>query len=87
MTYAIRWDAKALGDLKDISKAEAIRLVKKISTHLVLDPLNLGKPLRGELSGLYRYRIANYRVIYEIRKQELIIVIVRIGHRKDVYED
>lgn len=87
MSYTIKWDDGALDDLKTLGKAEAICIVKKIESHLVKDPLSLGKPLSGNLASLYRYRIGDYRVIYQIFRQELIIAVVRIGHWKDVYED
>ena len=86
MNYSVKWDDGALDDLKSLGKAEAIRIVKKIESHLVKDPLNLGKPLSGNLASLYRYRIGDYRVIYQIFKDELIVAVVRVGHRRDVYE-
>lgn len=45
----------------------------------------LGKPLVGNLSGLWRLRIDKYRVIYQIKKNELIIYVLDIGHRKNIY--
>jgi mRNA interferase RelE/StbE len=51
---------------------------------LASDPL-LGKPLVGELKGLRSYRVWPYRILYEIRKRELIVLVVRIGHRQGVY--
>ncbi len=87
MTYTVRWDTAALIDLAEIGKAEAKRIIKKVETHLIKDPLTLGKPLRGNFSGLYRYRIGDYRVIYQVIHNELIIDVVTVGHRKDVYED
>jgi mRNA interferase RelE/StbE len=86
MNYQLKWDEEALEDLQKIGKAEAIRLIRKIETHLVKDPQNLGKALVGNFSGLYRYRIGDYRVIYQIIKNELLVVVVRVGHRKDIYE-
>lgn len=86
MNYTVKWDEDALEDLSSLGKAEAIRIVKKIESHLVKDPLNLGKPLSGNLASLYRYRIGDYRVIYQIFKNELIVAVVRVGHRRDVYE-
>lgn len=85
MSYSVKWDDGAIDDLKSLGRAEAIRIVKKIESHLVKDPLSLGKPLSGNLSDLYRYRIGNYRVIYQIFCDELIVAVVRVGHRKDVY--
>ncbi len=86
MNYTVKWDEDALEDLSSLGKAEAIRIVKKIESHLVKDPLNLGKPLSGNLASLYRYRIDDYRVIYQIFRDELIVAVVRVGHRKGVYE-
>jgi mRNA interferase RelE/StbE len=85
MSWRLRWDTEALEDLAELGQAEARRIIKKVETHLVKDPLNLGKPLRGDLGGLYRYRIGDYRVIYQVIRDEIIIDVVRIGHRKDVY--
>jgi len=45
----------------------------------------LGKPLVGNLSGLWRLRIDKYRIIYQIKKSELIIYVLDIGHRKNIY--
>ena len=43
------------------------------------------KPLKGKYSGLYRLRVGNYRVIYRIYQEKLLILIVRIGHRSEIY--
>ncbi|MFH1509654.1 MAG: type II toxin-antitoxin system RelE/ParE family toxin [Candidatus Nealsonbacteria bacterium] len=45
----------------------------------------LGKRLKGELKSYYSYRVWSYRIIYEIRKKELVILVIRIGHRGGVY--
>lgn len=46
----------------------------------------LGKPLTHELSGLYSWRTSDYRIIYRIKEYELVIIIITIGHRRDVYK-
>jgi mRNA interferase RelE/StbE len=51
------------------------------------DPKKIGKKLSGNLSKYWRYRVGDYRIICELIDQELIILAVRISHRKDVYED
>ncbi|MBI3324060.1 MAG: type II toxin-antitoxin system RelE/ParE family toxin [Candidatus Omnitrophica bacterium] len=48
------------------------------------DPFQ-GKPLKGELRGRYSYRIATYRIIYLVRRRELLVVVIDVGHRRDVY--
>ncbi len=49
------------------------------------DPRQLGKSLKGELSNLWRYRVGDYRLICEINENELIVLVVRVGHRKGIY--
>lgn len=44
-----------------------------------------GKPLKGELRGRYSYRVGSYRIIYLVRRHELLVLILDVGHRRDVY--
>jgi len=46
---------------------------------------HLGIPLTGHLSGLRKLRIGDYRVVYQIRNLELVVLVINIGHRKNVY--
>ena len=48
------------------------------------DPLQ-GKPLKGELKGRYSYRVGSYRIVYLIRRHELLVLVIDIGHRRDIY--
>ncbi len=71
------------GDLKNIDKHKAVQLINKIQTNLVkLAPQC--KPLKGRFKGLRRYRIGDYRIIFIIIENEIIVT--KIGHRKDVYK-
>ena len=49
------------------------------------DPRRHGKPLTGDLSGLWRYRIGDYRLICTLNDDRLIILALSIGHRRDIY--
>ena len=49
------------------------------------DPRSKGKALKGKLSNYWRYRVGDYRLICDINDSEIIITVVRIGHRKDIY--
>ena len=86
MRYQLQWEEEALSDLMSLPKKISILVTKKIESYLVQNPRQLGKPLTGELSGLYSYRVGDYRVMYSIVEKEVRISVIRIGHRKDVYE-
>jgi len=43
------------------------------------------KPLKGEYKGKFRLRVNQYRIVFKIQDEELIVIIVRIGHRKEIY--
>ncbi len=49
------------------------------------NPRQLGKPLRGEKNGLWRYRVGDYRIICDIRDSDKVVVVLALGHRKEVY--
>lgn len=78
-----------------IFKTPAERFLKKFNKETQKQILNrlkklknnpkLGKPLVGNLSGLWSLKFGNYRAIYQIKHQELLIFVLKIGHRKNVY--
>ncbi|MGH8222119.1 MAG: type II toxin-antitoxin system RelE family toxin [Woeseiaceae bacterium] len=83
-SYKLRIKKSAIKDLEAIpTKADRRRVVKRIES-LADNP----RP-RGKLSGKERYRIrqGRYRILYSIRYRELIVYLVRIGHRKSVYRN
>ncbi len=49
------------------------------------NPRHFGDPLRGEMAGLWRYRIGDYRVICEIQDQQLVVLALAVGHRREIY--
>jgi len=73
--------AKRFLDKLDLFDAQ--RILKKLNS-LEENP-QLGKPLIGNLSGLWSLRVGKYRILYQIREKELIIFVVDIGHRKKSY--
>jgi mRNA interferase RelE/StbE len=50
------------------------------------NPRDFGDPLVGNFSGLWRYRVGKYRLICNIQDEEIIILVLRIGHRREVYK-
>lgn len=49
------------------------------------NPRQWGKPLHGDKQGLWRYRVGEYRLICDIQDEKITILVLRVGHRKDVY--
>ncbi len=84
MTYKIEFAKQAAKQFKALPRQEQQRLKTKIDD-LEIDPRPPGVvKLSGE-KNLYRIRVGNYRIIYSIQDSRLLILIVKIGHRKDVY--
>jgi len=81
--FNIIFDKKAAIYFKKLDSENKIRIGKKLED-LKTNP-ELGKPLTGNLSGLWSLRIGKYRLIYQIKNQELVIFILDLGHRKNVY--
>lgn len=76
--------------VKEISALDGSikRIIKKtIEDKLTTDPLKFGLPLRRSLAGLFKLRVGNYRIIYQVKKNEVVVLVVAIGHRKQVYEE
>ena len=83
MSFSIRIKGSAAKELERIAKADRARLVEAID-RLSENPF-LGSALKGELRGLRRLRIGDYRVLYEVQHGELIVLVVRVAHRREVY--
>ena len=86
MAYKINYKESVFKDLKRIDKTQAKKILDKIDTELANKP-GINKQLTKNLSGLYSYRVNNYRVIYQLSHDNKTILILRISHRKDVYKE
>ena len=83
MAYNIVYKKSVQRDLKKLSKAEADRVLNKVEEELSKND-DAYPVLKGQFAGLRKYRVGEYRVIYAILGNEVLIL--RIGHRKDVYK-
>ena len=87
MKYKLLFLREAAEEFKKLDKAVQ-RIVKEKLEILAQNPellKNNIKPLKGKYKGLYRLRVGNYRVIYRLDKEEITILFIRIGHRRDIY--
>ena len=88
MTWRIEFDPAAAKELRKLGEMPARRIVEFLSTRIATldDPRNLGEALKGKLGELWKYRIGDYRIIVDIRDNVLLILVVRIGHRREIYK-
>lgn len=83
--YRIRILHEATRDLARLDKPLARRIVERVNW--LAENMDYIRPeaLRGNLEGLYKLRIGDYRVVYEIIYQEKVVVIHAVGHRREIY--
>ena len=84
MRYQVVVSKKAQKDLNKIDNRYRSRILVALS--VLADNPFVGKKLKGERDGEWSYRIWPYRIIYRVKNKELIVLIVRIGHRQGVYK-
>jgi len=85
--YTLHFLSSAKKEFKKLDNVNQKHIKEKLIL-LVEDPETLKnniKALKGEYKGLFRLRVNQYRVIFQIKESELIITIIRIGHRKEIY--
>ena len=73
-------------DIPRITHSDRKRIRRAIEERLGKNPIEYGKPLQYSLKGCRRLRVGDYRVIYRIEDDKTVLI-VKIGHRRDVYED
>lgn len=86
MAWTLDYLESAQKSLRKMGRAEADRITKRLGEIAALeDPHTRGHSLTGNLVGLWRFRVDDWRVIARIEKQRLVILVVEIGHRSKVY--
>lgn len=85
MSYRVEFTSAAARQVKKLPRPARDRVLEAIA-HLAEDPRPAGvKKLAGEQTA-WRIRVGEYRVIYDVFDTELVVTIVRAGHRRDVYD-
>ena len=87
MAWQIEFTPEAEKQLSKIDRQSAKRIINFLSERIapVEDPRTVGKALKGVLREFWRYRVGNYRIICKIEDDRLLILMVRVAHRSDVY--
>ena len=83
MGYSTRIKRSAARELARVPRRDRERIVHAID-RLGDNPL-AGRPLKGDLRGLRRVRVGDYRVVYEVLDGELVVLVVLVAHRREAY--
>lgn len=86
--WQVAWDERALKELKKIDKQAQSDIIGYLKNRIVTEesPRRFGKALVGNKAGLWRYRIKDYRLICNIEDGNLVVLVLRASHRKNIYE-
>ncbi|GGD73546.1 type II toxin-antitoxin system RelE family toxin [Lacimicrobium alkaliphilum] len=88
MGWKIEWDERAVKELKKLDKQAQKDIIQYLKTRIATEesPRRFGKALIGDKAGLWRYRVKDYRIICNIEDDNLVVLVVRTSHRKNVYD-
>ena len=88
MAYSVELSAEVARELVKLDRQQAKRILKFLQERVAKldDPRSIGKALHGSRLGeFWKYRIGDYRLICKIEDDRLIVLVLRVGHRKEIY--
>jgi mRNA interferase RelE/StbE len=87
LAWTIEYSESVTKSLQKLDRSLAKRVVNYMEERVAVlpDPRLLGKPLSGALKGLWRYRVGDYRIICRIEDRHVIILVIDVDHRREVY--
>jgi mRNA interferase RelE/StbE len=86
------WRVEFLADAaRELSKLDASAersILRYLRERIAVadDPRRFGRPLTGDLKGFWRYRVGDYRIVASIEDDRFVILVVTVGHRREVYD-
>ena len=86
MSFKILYHKNIKKDLKGLDKSMIDAFIKIVENRISENPFS-GERLKGKLKDIWKYRTGNYRILYSIRQDLLTVLVLRIRHRKNVYDD
>lgn len=88
ITFHAEWSQRAQKQLKKLDRSISELILRWVHKNLdgCLNPRQHGKALTANHAGQWRYRVGDYRLIAEIHDEEIVILILSVGHRKEVYD-
>lgn len=88
MIWVYRFDERALKELRKLGRQAQREIIAYLDERVAGtdDPRRFGKGLKADLAGLWRYRVGDYRILCQIKDGELLVLVVAVGHRREIYE-
>ena len=83
MNWKILYHFVVADDLEIVGPSGSRRIMRAMDTKLKKNPLQFGTQLSGNLSGFHKLRIGDYRVVYQVKKKEIIVFVLGVGPRRD----
>ncbi len=85
--WKIDYDERAAKELAKLDRQVAKQIKKYLDERIATNenPRRFGKSLNESLTGLWRYRVGDYRIIVEIQDEKIVVLVVSIGHRRKIY--
>lgn len=87
MAWTIEFLPDAVKELKKLDRSVARRIITTLEERIATldDPRTLGSALTGDHAGYWRWRVGDYRVVARIEDERVVIIVVRVAHRREVY--
>lgn len=70
-------------DFREIDMSDQRKSIKAIRKKLTTEPERYGKRLRGRLKGLWKLRVGKFRVVYEVKKDKILVYVIKVGFRRN----
>jgi mRNA interferase RelE/StbE len=87
VVWRVEFDRVAARELRKLGVQAERRVLVYLRTRIAggSDPRRLGQPLTGDRQGFWRYRVGDYRIVAAINGERLVVLVVAVGHRREVY--
>jgi mRNA interferase RelE/StbE len=86
--WRVEFGRDAARDLRKLGRSVQADILRYLRTRIATaeDPRRFGKPLTGDLKGLWRYRMGAFRIVAKIEDERFIVLVLTVGHRREVYD-
>ena len=87
MAWTVRISDFAERQLRKLDRSVQRRIMDWLAERIeeCKNPRHFGEPLKGDDAGLWRYRVGDYRILCEIQDQQIVVLVLTIGHRRQIY--